>query len=39
MIKVIALLIMASTVQAVELYDQQNGKYLGQLGGSQYAPD
>jgi len=39
MIKIIALLIMASTVQAVELYDQQNGKYLGQLGGNQFAPD
>jgi hypothetical protein len=39
MIKIIALLIVASTVQAVELYDQQTGKYLGQLGGNPYAAD
>jgi hypothetical protein len=39
MIKIIALLMMASTVQAAELYDQQTGKYLGQLGGNPYAVD
>ena len=27
------------TASAVEIYDKQTGKYLGQLGGSQYAPD
>lgn len=37
--KIIALLMMASTVQAAELYDQQTGKYLGQLGGNPYAVD
>ena len=24
---------------AVEIYDKETGKYLGQLGGNQYAPD
>jgi hypothetical protein len=27
------------TASAVEIYDKETGKYLGQLGGSQYAPD
>jgi hypothetical protein len=27
------------TLSAVEIYDKEMGKYLGQLGGSQYAPD
>jgi hypothetical protein len=39
MIKIITLLMIASTVQAAELYDQQTGKYLGQLGGNPYAAD
>ncbi len=34
------LLIMTTpTVNTAELYDKETGKYLGQLGGSQYAPD
>ena len=37
MINIITLLMIASTVQAAELYDQQTGKYLGQLGGNPYA--
>ena len=37
---VAALLIMtATTANAAELYDKETGKYLGQLGGSQFAPD
>lgn len=28
-----------TTASAVEIYDKETGKYLGQLGGSQYAPD
>ena len=32
------LLLMVSTLtSAVEIYDKETGKYLGQLGGSQYA--
>ena len=27
------------TLSAVEIYDKEMGKYLGQLGGSQYPPD
>jgi hypothetical protein len=27
------------TLSAVEIYDKETGKYLGQLGGNQYAPD
>ena len=34
------LLIMVTTLtSAVEIYDKETGKYLGQLGGNQYAPD
>ena len=33
------LLIITSSVSAVEIYDKETGKYLGQLGGNQYAPD
>ena len=33
------LLMITITANAVEIYDKQTGKYLGQLGGSQYAPD
>jgi hypothetical protein len=33
------LLTITSTANAVEIYDKETGKYLGQLGGSQYAPD
>jgi hypothetical protein len=33
------LIMMTSTVNAVEIYDKETGKYLGQLGGNQYAPD
>ena len=33
------LLMTATTASAVEIYDKETGKYLGQLGGSQYAPD
>ncbi len=27
------------TASMVEIYDKETGKYLGQLGGSQYAPN
>ena len=27
------------TASAVEIYDKETGKYLGQLGGNKYAPD
>ena len=33
------LLTITTAASAVEIYDKQTGKYLGQLGGSQYAPD
>lgn len=33
------LLIITTTSSAVEIYDKETGKYLGQLGGNQYAPD
>ena len=33
------LLIITSSGSAVEIYDKETGKYLGQLGGNQYAPD
>ena len=33
------LLTIATTASAVEIYVKETGKYLGQLGGSQYAPD
>jgi hypothetical protein len=38
---IIILLILAitSTANAVEIYNKETGKYLGQLGGGQYAPD
>ena len=35
----VLLLIFTTTANAVEIYDKETGKYLGQLGGSQYAPD
>ena len=35
----VLLIITTATVGAAELYDKETGKYLGQLGGSQYAPD
>ena len=39
-ISIALLLFMTTTiVNAVEIYDKETGKYLGQLGGSQYAPD
>ena len=33
------LLMTTTTANAVEIYDKETGKYLGQLGGSKYAPD
>ena len=33
------LLMTVTTANAVEIYDKETGKYLGQLGGNQYAPD
>ena len=33
------LLMITTTASAVEIYDKETGKYLGQLGGNQYAPD
>lgn len=36
---VLLLITISITANAVEIYDKQTGKYLGQLGGSQYAPD
>ena len=33
------LLMITITANAVEIYDKETGKYLGQLGGNQYAPD
>ena len=33
------LIMMTSTASAVEICDKETGKYLGQLGGNQYAPD
>lgn len=33
------LFIITATAIAVEFYDKETGKYLGQLGGNQYAPD
>ena len=36
---VLSLLMLTSTANAVEIYDKETGKYLGQLGGNQYAPD
>ena len=39
-ISIALLLIMTvTTANAVEIYDKETGKYLGQLGGNQYAPD
>ena len=35
----VLLIVTTTTVSAAELYDKETGKYLGQLGGSQYAPD
>ena len=35
----VLLIMTTTTVSAAELYDKETGKYLGQLGGSQYAPD
>ena len=36
---VVLLIVTATSIGAVDLYDKETGKYLGQLGGSQYAPD
>ena len=36
---ILLLLMIATTVGAVEIYDKETGKYLGQLGGNKYAPD
>ena len=33
------LLTITTAANAVEIYDKETGKYLGQLGGNQYAPD
>jgi hypothetical protein len=33
------LIMMTTTASAVEIYYKETGKYLGQLGGNQYAPD
>jgi hypothetical protein len=33
------LIMISTTASAVEIYDKETGKYLGQLGGNQYAPD
>ena len=33
------LLTITTAASAVEIYDKETGKYLGQLGGNQYAPD
>ena len=33
------LLMTTTTANAVEIYDKETGKYLGQLGGNQFAPD
>jgi hypothetical protein len=33
------LLTITTTASAVEIYDKETGKYLGQLGGNKYAPD
>ena len=33
------LLTITTTASAVEIYDKETGKYLGQLGGNQYATD
>jgi hypothetical protein len=33
------LLIIFTTASAVEIYDKETGKYLGQLGGNKYATD
>ena len=39
-ISIALLLIMTvTTASAVEIYDKETGKYLGQLGGNRYAPD
>ena len=38
-ILVFLLLLNTFTASAVEIYDKETGKYLGQLGGSQFAPD
>ena len=39
-ISIALLLIMTvTTASAVEIYDKETGKYLGQLGGNQYEPD
>ena len=35
----VLLIVTTTTVSAAELYDKETGKYLGQLGGSQYTPD
>ena len=35
----VLLIVITTSISAVELYDKETGKYLGQLGGSQFAPD
>lgn len=35
----VLLTVTTTSISAVELYDKETGKYLGQLGGSQFAPD
>ena len=35
----ILLVVTSTSISAAELYDKETGKYLGQLGGSQFAPD
>ena len=35
----VLLIVTTTSINAVELYDKETGKYLGQLGGSQFAPD
>ena len=36
---ILLLLTISTTVCAVEIYDKETGKYLGQLSGNKYAPD
>ena len=36
---ILLILMLNTTAIAVEIYDKETGKYLGQLGGNQYAPD
>ena len=36
---ILLLFTITTATSAVEIYDKETGKYLGQLGGNQYAPD